>query len=141
MATDQQRADQRRDRLQGVSNNDDGALAEMMRIEIAENIDASGLDARTFAMTNLAACIAGGADIASYMMFVDTAVDAGCSPDDIVGVLTAVGPTVGTAKMVQAAPDIATALGVELTATDTDREGRHSGGGGGGGGAEGGSPA
>ena len=80
----------------------------------------SDLDAKMFAMVNIAALIATGGDDASYLLHVTAALDAGASVDEITGVLTAVGPNVGVFKMVAAADPLATALGVDLVAAGDD---------------------
>src|SRR4051812_9610402 len=86
---------QRRDALQTMSQNDNSALAELLRIQVEENIDASGLDARSYAIANLGALIAMGGDLASFAVGVDRAVSSGASADEVLGVLVAVAPTVG----------------------------------------------
>jgi alkylhydroperoxidase/carboxymuconolactone decarboxylase family protein YurZ len=139
-----QTTDQQRDRLQHISDNDDNSIADLLTIRVAEAVDASDLDAKTFAMCNLAALIGCGGDDASYLLHVGAALDAGASVDEITGVLTAVGPNVGVFKMVAAADPLATALGISLTAAAGDGGGGGGGGsasgGGGGGGAGGGTP-
>jgi hypothetical protein len=51
-------------------------------------------------------------------MWVTAALDAGASVDEITSVLTAVGPNVGTFKMVAAADPLALALGINLDTAD-----------------------
>jgi alkylhydroperoxidase/carboxymuconolactone decarboxylase family protein YurZ len=141
-----QATDQQRDRLRDISDNDDAAIDNLIAIRVAEAIDASDLDAKTFALTNLAALIATGGDDSSYLLHVTAALDAGASVDEITGVLTAVGPNVGVFKMVAAADPLATALGISLAAAEEaagggdggEGAGRGGGAGGGGEGARGG---
>jgi Fanconi anemia group M protein len=116
-----QTTDEQRDTLQGISENDDTAIAELVAIRVEEAIDASDLDAKTFSLVNLAALIATHGDEASYLLHVSAALDAGASVDEITGVLTAVGPNVGVFKMVAAADPLATALGIRLAAEAEDR--------------------
>src|SRR3954447_4551302 len=131
-----QTTDKQRDRLQHISDNDDAAIAELFEIRVEEAVDASDLDAKTFALTNLAALIASGGDEASYLLHVTAALDAGASVDEVTGVLTAIGPNVGVFKMVAAADPLATALGINLAASDSGGSGGsgRSGGSGGSGG-------
>jgi alkylhydroperoxidase/carboxymuconolactone decarboxylase family protein YurZ len=124
MADTPQTTDAQRDRLRDISENDEAAIADLIAIRIEEAVDASDLDARTFALVNLAALIATGGDDASYLLHVTQALDAGASVDDITGVLTAVGPNVGVFKMVAAADPLATALGINLAASDGDDGGQ-----------------
>jgi 4-carboxymuconolactone decarboxylase len=112
--------DEQRDRLQHIHDNDEQALDDLIAIRVEEAVDASDLDAKMFAMVNIAALIATGGDDASYLLHVTAALDAGASVDEITGVLTAVGPNVGVFKMVAAADPLATALGVDLVAAGDD---------------------
>jgi 4-carboxymuconolactone decarboxylase len=112
--------DEQRDRLQHIHDNDEQALDALIAIRVQEAVDASDLDAKMFAMVNIAALIATGGDDVSYLLHVTAALDAGASVDEITGVLTAVGPNVGVFKMVAAADPLATALGVDLVAAGGD---------------------
>src|SRR5690242_6106302 len=112
--------DEQRDRLQHIHDNDEQALDNLIAIRVREAVDASDLDAKMFAMVNIAALIATGGDDASYLLHVTAALDAGASVDEITSVLTAVGPNVGVFKMVAAADPLATALGVDLVAANGD---------------------
>ena len=114
-----QTTDEQRDRLQHISDNDDASIANLVAIRVSEAIDASDLDAKTFALVNLAALIATGGDDASYLLHVAAALDAGASVDEVTAVLTAVGPNVGVFKMVAAADPLATELGITLSDQDT----------------------
>jgi alkylhydroperoxidase/carboxymuconolactone decarboxylase family protein YurZ len=120
MADRPQTTDEQRDTLQHISDNDDNSIADLVAIRIAEAVDASDLDAKTFSMVNIAALCATGGDDASYLLHVTAALDAGASIDEITGVLTAVGPNIGVFKMVAAADPLATALGINLAASDSD---------------------
>jgi alkylhydroperoxidase/carboxymuconolactone decarboxylase family protein YurZ len=111
--------EQQRDQLRHISDADDTTIADVIEIRVAEAIDGSDLDSKTFALVNLSALIAGGGDESSYIMYVTAALDAGASVDEITSVLTAVGPNVGIFKMVAAADPLALALGINLADTDT----------------------
>jgi alkylhydroperoxidase/carboxymuconolactone decarboxylase family protein YurZ len=104
--------DATRDALSGLSL---GVLDELSDIRQAEQ-DQSGLDARTFALVKIAALIALDAPPASYLWQVSNALDSGATPRDFVGVLRAVTPQVGGARAMAAAPELMTALGLELPA-------------------------
>jgi 4-carboxymuconolactone decarboxylase len=112
--------DEQRDRLQHIHDNDEQALDDLIAIRVQEAVEVSDLDAKMFALVNIAALIATGGDDASYLLHVTAALDAGASVDEITAVLTAVGPNVGVFKMVAAADPLATALGVDLVAADDD---------------------
>ena len=74
----------------------------------------SGLDARSYALVKLAVLIALDAPPASYLWQVGNAVEAGVTPEDLIGVLIAVAPQVGGPKIVAAAPELMVALGLTL---------------------------
>jgi alkylhydroperoxidase/carboxymuconolactone decarboxylase family protein YurZ len=114
--------EQQRDQLRHISDADDTTIADVIEIRVAEAIDSSDLDNKTFALVNLSALIAGGGDESSYIMYVTAALDAGASVDEITSVLTAVGPNVGIFKMVAAADPLALALGINLADADTDEK-------------------
>jgi 4-carboxymuconolactone decarboxylase len=128
MATnDPQANDQQRERLRDISESDDSAIASLVAIRVAEAVDDSDLDAKTFELVNIAALIATGGDEASYLLHVRAALDAGASVDEVTAILTAVGPNVGVFKMVAAADPLATALGINLAAEEADAEERGRG--------------
>jgi alkylhydroperoxidase/carboxymuconolactone decarboxylase family protein YurZ len=113
-----QTTDEQRDTLQGISESDESAIAELLALRVEEAVDASDLDAKDFALVNLAALIATGGDDASYLLHVGAALDGGASADEVTAVLTAVGPNVGVFKMVAAADPLATALGITIAAAE-----------------------
>lgn len=102
--------------LSGISGGDLKLLDEAMGLRDSE-LEETGLDARTFALVKIAALVAIGAPPASYAWQVANAVDDGATPEDILGVLRAVAPQVGAAKVVAAAPEIMVALGLPLPQT------------------------
>jgi 4-carboxymuconolactone decarboxylase len=76
-----------------------------------------GLDARTRALARIAALIALGAPTAAYAWQVANAVDDGVTAADLLGVLRAVAPQVGDARVIAAAPEIMVALGLDSPET------------------------
>jgi 4-carboxymuconolactone decarboxylase len=74
----------------------------------------SGLDARSFALVKIAALMALDAPPASYLWQVATALEAGVTPEDLIGVLRAIAPQIGLPKVVAAAPELMVALGLSL---------------------------
>ena len=116
--TPPQTTDEQRDMLRDISDHDEGAIADLVEIRVAEAVDASNLDSKMFALVNLAALMANGGDDASYVLWVTTAIDAGASVDEVTDVLTAIGPNIGVFKMVAAADPLATALGITLATSD-----------------------
>jgi hypothetical protein len=87
---------------------------------------ATRLDGRTDALLRLAALVAVGAQPSSYRSVVQDATRHGARLDDLIGVLMAVADTVGTARVVAAAPAIALAAGYDVEAALEDHPGRVS---------------
>jgi 4-carboxymuconolactone decarboxylase len=75
---------------------------------------ASALDGRTCALVRLGALLALDAAPASYSSQVENALAAGATVDDIVDVLLTVAPSIGVARTVSAAPELALALGFDV---------------------------
>lgn len=74
----------------------------------------SRLDARSFALVKLAAIMALDAPPTSYLWQVANALEAGATPEDLVGVLIAIAPQIGGPRLVAAAPELMVALGLSL---------------------------
>lgn len=72
------------------------------------------LDPRTHALVRLGALISLGAPTTSYRATVELAYAAGATDEEILGVMSAVGPAAGLARAVAAAPGLALALGYDV---------------------------
>ena len=94
--------DDTRDALAGLATSDQNLLLEGLELR-ADWQQRSGLDPRTFSLVKIAALIALDAPPASYVWQVSNALDAGCTPDELVGVLRAIAPQVGGPKIVAGA--------------------------------------
>jgi 4-carboxymuconolactone decarboxylase len=79
----------------------------------ASDVD-QDLDQKTRALACVAAYVALGASAETYDRAVEAAAASGASPDEIVGVLFAVAPAVGIARVVTAAPRLAAAMGYDI---------------------------
>jgi 4-carboxymuconolactone decarboxylase len=101
--------------LLSLAIGDTGVLGEAVEIRAQMQADSS-LDPKTFALVKIGALVALDAAPASYMWQVQAALDAGASPQEILGVLTAVAAQTGMPRVVAAAPEIMIALGLELPA-------------------------
>ncbi len=99
----------------GVAQHDVNALEGLFQARL-DNLEASGLDPKTYSLANIAALIAADAAPASYVFQVGFALDAGVTPEEILGLLVALNPTVGNVRIVAAAAEIAFALGIEIDA-------------------------
>ena len=77
---------------------------------------ASALDPRTVALVRLGALVATGASPVCLQWSTGRAMAAGVADDEIADVLLAVAPVAGLGRVFSAAPEVATALGYDLTA-------------------------
>ena len=76
--------------------------------------DVGELDPRLEALAQVAALVALGGPEASFAVAVDSAIGAGLTADELVQVLLALAPMVGTAKLVRVAPALAAGLGIDI---------------------------
>jgi alkylhydroperoxidase/carboxymuconolactone decarboxylase family protein YurZ len=79
----------------------------------ASDVD-QDLDQKTRSLACVAAFVALGASAETYVRAVEAAVASGASRDEIIGVLYAVAPAVGIARVVTAAPRLAAAMGYDV---------------------------
>jgi 4-carboxymuconolactone decarboxylase len=101
------------DQFGGFALQDPNVLASLLEMQL-HNLDASGLDPRTYSLVKIAALIAVDAPQSSYLAQVGFALEAGVDPDEILKVLVAVAPQVGLPRAVAAAPELMLALGIDL---------------------------
>jgi alkylhydroperoxidase/carboxymuconolactone decarboxylase family protein YurZ len=103
------------DTLRRLTLHDDTFVADVLGgITSAPAVPA--LDTRTQALVRLGALIALDAGPTAIERSVMASIAAGASPGDVVDVLLTVAPTVGSARVVSAAPRMAAALGYDVAA-------------------------
>ena len=90
----------------------DAPVLDLLKTMTAESIEASTLDDETLMLVRIAALVAVDAPPASYLLNIGAAGDVGIDADQIQGVLTAVAPIVGTARIASAAGKMMRALGL-----------------------------
>ena len=76
----------------------------------------SALDPKTAALLQVAASVASGSSAVCLEWTAGRALAAGATEDEIADVLLAIAPVAGLGRIVCAAPDMATALGHDITA-------------------------
>jgi 4-carboxymuconolactone decarboxylase len=76
--------------------------------------EASGLDARAQALVRIGALAAVDAPPSAYMCAIESALAAGATRDDVVGVLVALLPSIGADRVAAAAPRLGLALGFDV---------------------------
>jgi 4-carboxymuconolactone decarboxylase len=101
------------DTLRGVSVGDATLLERLLSMQL-ENLEASGLDPKSYSLVKIATLIAVDAPPASYVAQLAFAREAGVTTDEIIGVLVAAAPQVGIPRVVAAAPEIMLALELPL---------------------------
>ncbi len=103
----------------------DAPVLEQLAAMTIDTLDRSGLDDETYVLVRLAALVATDAAPVSYLVNLGAARAAEVEPEDIQGMLVAVAPIVGTARIVSAAGKMVQALGLaESFAEDAeDRDG------------------
>ena len=101
---------------------DDTPVLDLLASMTADSVAVSSLDPQSLMLVRLAALIAVDAPTASYLLNLGPAADAGIDADQVRGVLTAVAPIVGTARVVSATGTIVDALAVAIEVAETDGE-------------------
>jgi alkylhydroperoxidase/carboxymuconolactone decarboxylase family protein YurZ len=94
----------------------DVGLTALMADPEARGPDAIRLDLHTETLLRISALIALDAPLSSYRTAVDAALTAGATIDDLLAVLVAIAGTVGSARVLSAAPRIALAAGYDVEA-------------------------
>jgi alkylhydroperoxidase/carboxymuconolactone decarboxylase family protein YurZ len=96
---------------------------DLLKRMTAESIEASSLDEERLMLVRIAALVAVDAPPASYLLNIGAAGDVGIDADQVQGVLAAVAPIVGTARVASAAGNIVRALGFaeELAEFETEQ--------------------
>jgi 4-carboxymuconolactone decarboxylase len=103
--------------LRKLALNEEGVLASLLGTELIDG-EPAGLDAKTTALVRLAGLVAVGSAPASYQWCVTSALAAGASDAEVVAVLAALAPIVGSARVNSAAPEVGLAIGCDLDLYD-----------------------
>ena len=109
--------------LRRLALHDEQCIQSMLGMRLS-NDKAAGLDPKAQALVRLAALVGLGASGVSYCWAADAALAAGATADEIVGVLIAVAPITGLARVVSATPEVALSIGYDIDqafeASDSD---------------------
>jgi hypothetical protein len=87
-------------------------VLDLLTTMTADSIGASSLDEQSLMLVRIAALVAVDAPPVSYLMNLGAAGKVGLEADDLRGVLAAVAPIVGTARIAAATGNIARAFGI-----------------------------
>jgi alkylhydroperoxidase/carboxymuconolactone decarboxylase family protein YurZ len=88
----------------------------------ADSIEASSLDAESLMLVRIAALVAMDAPPASYLLNLGAAGELGFGEEEVRGVLAAIAPIVGTARVASATGNIVRALGLALEMAELEAE-------------------
>ena len=101
------------EQLRRLALHDEEFIESVLAMRLKDD-GGGGLDTKARALVRLGALLALGAAPVSYHWNVGAALDAGATPEDILGTLVAVAPISGIARVVLATPDVALSLGYDL---------------------------
>ena len=97
-------------------------VLDLLAAMTAGSVEASSLDPETFLLVRIAALIAVDAPPISYVLNLGAASDLDVDADQVAGVLAAVAPIVGTARVAAALGHIVKALELELEVAELEAE-------------------
>ena len=99
---------------------DDAPVLDLLARMTADSLATSSLDTETLILVRIAALVAVDASPVSYALNLEAAAAGGLDNDSIRGVLTAIAPIVGTAKVATATGNIVKALAAEVELADLE---------------------
>ena len=99
---------------------DETPVLDLIANMTASSVEASSLDPATLMLVRIAALVAVDAPPASYLLNLGAAAETGLELEQVRGVLAAVAPIVGTARVVSATGNIVRALGLALESAELE---------------------
>ena len=100
----------------------DTPVLDLLATMTADSVEASSLDAETLLLVRIAALVAVDAPTVSYLLNIEVADQVGLDVEQVRGVLAAIAPIVGTARVMSATSRIVDALGIALEVAAADAE-------------------
>ena len=100
----------------------DTPVLDLLALMTAGSVEASSLDPETFLLVRIAALVAVDAPPISYVLNLGAASELDVDADRVAGVLAAVAPIVGTARVASALGHIVKALELELEVAELEQE-------------------
>jgi alkylhydroperoxidase/carboxymuconolactone decarboxylase family protein YurZ len=97
-----------------MAGTSDTPVLDLLAAMTQESIEASSLDAQTLMLVRIAALVAVDAPPVSYLMNIGAAGELDIDVEQVRGVLAAVAPIVGTARVAAATGNIVRALALEM---------------------------
>jgi alkylhydroperoxidase/carboxymuconolactone decarboxylase family protein YurZ len=105
-----------------MNDQSEAPVLELLAKMTADSLEVSSLDGETLMLVRIAALVAVDAPPASYLLNLGAAGETGIDEEQVRGVLTAVAPIVGTARVATAARNIVQALGLALEIAELEEE-------------------
>jgi 4-carboxymuconolactone decarboxylase len=105
-----------------MADSTDTPVLDLLALMTAGSVEASSLDPETFLLVRIAALVAVDAPPISYVLNLGAASDLDVDADKVAGVLAAVAPIVGTARVASALGHIVKALELELEVAELEQE-------------------
>jgi 4-carboxymuconolactone decarboxylase len=99
-------------------------VLDLLASMTADSLEASSLDPQTLILVRIAALVAVDAPPASYLMNLEAAGEVGIDAERVRGVLAAVAPIVGTARVASATGKIVRAIGLGIEIAELEQEAR-----------------
>ena len=99
---------------------DDTPLLDTLAAMTAASVESSNLEPRELMLVRIAALAAADAPPVSYLVNAGIASEVGVTLEDVQGVLVAIAPIVGRARVVTAAGNVARALGFAIAAVEAE---------------------
>ncbi|MFC9455831.1 carboxymuconolactone decarboxylase family protein [Streptomyces sp. NPDC058430] len=103
-----------------MSTASDTPVMDTLAAMTADSIDRCGLAPDMLLLARIAALAASDAPPISYAAHIDPSLKTGLTADQVQDVLVAIAPIVGTARVMTAAGNIATALGIAIAVADAE---------------------
>jgi 4-carboxymuconolactone decarboxylase len=100
----------------------DTPVLDLLASMTADSLEASSLDPETLMLVRIAALVAVDAPSVSYLLNLGAASELGVDAEQIRGVLAAIAPVVGTARVAAATGKIVDALEVAIEIVEMDEE-------------------
>ena len=101
-------------------------VLDLLASMTADSLEASNLDPETLVLVRIAALVAVGAPPVSYGLNLEAAGDVGIDAEQVRGVLAAIAPIVGTARVAAATGNIVRALAVAIEIADEEAQDEES---------------
>lgn len=95
-------------------------VLDLLASMTADSLEASSLDPETLMLVRIAALVAVDAPPISYAFNLEAAGDLEIDPDQVRGVLAAIAPIIGTARVASATSKIVRALALEIEVAELE---------------------